>query len=50
MILETMENASLYYGVAPRMQRAFELLATIDLNALQGRNELEAAISSNISR
>ncbi len=51
MIFDTMENASLYYGVAPRLQQAFELLAQTDLNALPaGKTELDGSdIFVNIS-
>ncbi len=44
MILDSFKNASLYYGVCPRMQRAFELLATIDLAAVEaGKHELDGS-------
>ncbi|MFI3288724.1 MAG: YhcH/YjgK/YiaL family protein [Rikenellaceae bacterium] len=42
MILDSMKNAELYYGVCPRMKRAFELLAQTDLMALPvGKNPLD---------
>ncbi len=42
MILDSFKNAALYYGVCPRMQRAFELLANTDLSALEcGVTKLE---------
>ena len=30
MILDSLKNSALYYGVHPRMQRAFELIASTD--------------------
>ncbi len=42
MILDSFKNASLYYGVCPRMQRAFELLSKIDIATLEvGKHSLE---------
>lgn len=42
MILDSMKNAALYYGVCPRMQRAFELLAQTDLMSLpEGKTLLD---------
>lgn len=42
MIVDSMRNAALYYGVCPRMQRAFELLADVDLEALaEGKHTLD---------
>lgn len=42
MILDSLKNAELYYGVCPRMKRAFELLAQTDLMALPlGKNQLD---------
>ncbi len=42
MILDSMKNAELYYGVCPRMKRAFELLAQTDLMSLpEGKNQLD---------
>ncbi|MFR9602907.1 MAG: YhcH/YjgK/YiaL family protein [Rikenellaceae bacterium] len=35
MILDSLKNASLYYGVCPRMEKAFELLSQIDLSTLE---------------
>ncbi|MFI3283025.1 MAG: YhcH/YjgK/YiaL family protein [Rikenellaceae bacterium] len=35
MILDSFKNASLYYGVCPRMQKAFELVAQLDLVAIE---------------
>ncbi len=42
MILDSFKNASLYYGVCPRMQKAFELLAEVDLSTIEaGKHELD---------
>ena len=30
MILDNLKNAALYYGVSPRMKKAFELMASTD--------------------
>ena len=30
MILDSLKNSALYYGVSPRMQKAFELIASTD--------------------
>ncbi|MFI3270319.1 MAG: YhcH/YjgK/YiaL family protein [Rikenellaceae bacterium] len=42
MIVDSFKNAALYYGVCPRMKRAFELLAETNLEALEaGKHLLE---------
>lgn len=42
MILDSVKNSALYYGVNPRFQRAFEYLATVDLEAIEpGKYEIE---------
>lgn len=42
MILDSLKNGSLYYGIHPRLQRAFEFLAATDLRALApGRHEID---------
>ncbi len=42
MILDSFKNASLYYGVCPRMQKAFELLSKLDLTTLEaGKHSLD---------
>ena len=45
MILDNLKNAALYYGVGPRMKKAFELMASTDwtnvepgIHALEGRD------------
>ncbi len=35
MILDSFKNASLYYGVCPRMERAFELVSKLDLVSIE---------------
>ncbi len=40
MIVDSLKNAELYYGVCPRMQRAFELLADVDLASLEAGKHL----------
>ncbi|MFR9619744.1 MAG: YhcH/YjgK/YiaL family protein [Rikenellaceae bacterium] len=41
MIVDTLKNAHLYYSIAPRMQQAFELLATTPLEELsEGKHQL----------
>ncbi len=42
MILDSIKNASLYYGVCPRMKKAFELLAGLDLATItEGKHLLD---------
>ncbi len=42
MIADSLKNAALYYAVCPRMKRAFELLATLDLESLpEGKTQLD---------
>lgn len=42
MILDTFANASLYYGLTPLMQRAFEIVSNTDLASLSaGVHELD---------
>lgn len=42
MILDSLKNAALYYGVGPRMKRAFELIASRDWTAVEpGIHELD---------
>ncbi|WP_418982580.1 YhcH/YjgK/YiaL family protein [Alistipes sp.] len=42
MILDSLKNAALYYGVGPRMKRAFELIASTDWTKVEpGIHELE---------
>ncbi len=42
MIVDTLQNASLYYSICPRMQRAFELVAATNLAELEvGRHDLD---------
>lgn len=42
MILDSFKNSALYYSVCPRMQRAFELIASIDLDSLAaGKHQLD---------
>ena len=42
MILDSLKNASLYYSVCPRLERAFELISKIDwLTAEPGIHELD---------
>ena len=50
MILDSLKNGFLYYGINPRLQRAFEYLATTDLRALElGRHEIDGdAIFINV--
>ncbi len=42
MILDSLKNSALYYGVHPRLERAFELIAATDWMAMsEGIHELE---------
>lgn len=42
MILDSLKNRALYYGVHPRMKQAFELIEAIDLASLEpGIHELD---------
>ena len=42
MILDSLKNAALYYGVNPRMQRAFEAIASTDWTAMEtGIHEID---------
>ncbi len=42
MILDSIKNAELYYSVSPFMAKAFEYIATVDLDSLeQGRYEID---------
>ncbi|MFI3316182.1 MAG: YhcH/YjgK/YiaL family protein [Rikenellaceae bacterium] len=42
MILDSINNASLYYSVSPRLAKAFEWIAANDLNALEvGRHAID---------
>ncbi len=42
MIVDTFKNASLYYGLTPRMERAFEIISKTDFATLPtGVTELE---------
>ncbi len=42
MIIDSLKNAELYYGICPRMQRAFELVAATDLMSLpEGKTQLD---------
>lgn len=42
MILDTFENAALYYALTPRMERAFEIIASTDWSTMPvGVSELE---------
>ena len=42
MIFDSLKNCALYYGVHPRMKRAFELIAATDWTAMDpGIHELE---------
>lgn len=42
MILDSLKNAALYYGVNPRMKRAFELIASTDWTRMEpGIHELD---------
>ena len=42
MVLDTINNAHLYYGLGPRFVRAFEYLATTDFHALEkGKYEID---------
>ncbi len=42
MILDSLKNAVLYYGVNPRMKRAFELIASTDWTRMEpGIHELD---------
>lgn len=42
MILDSLKNAALYYGVGPRMKQAFELIASKDWTAVEpGIHELD---------
>ena len=42
MILDNLKNAALYYGLSPRMKKAFELMAATDWTTVEpGIHELE---------
>ncbi len=42
MILDSLKNSALYYGVAPRMKQAFDLIAATDWIAIEpGIHELD---------
>ncbi len=42
MILDSLKNAALYYGVSPRMKKAFELMASTDWTTVEpGIHELD---------
>lgn len=42
MILDSLKNAALYYGMGPRMKRAFELIASKDWTTVEpGIHELD---------
>lgn len=42
MILDSLKNSALYYGVSPRLQKAFELIASIDWTKMEpGIHELD---------
>nr|WP_295870870.1 YhcH/YjgK/YiaL family protein [uncultured Chitinophaga sp.] len=42
MVLDTINNAHLYYGLGPRFVRAFEYLATTDFHTLEkGKYEID---------
>ncbi len=42
MIVDSFKNASLYYSISPRMERAFELISQVDLAGLTaGRHDLD---------
>lgn len=42
MILDSLKNAALYYGVNPRMKKAFELVAATDWKTVEpGIHELD---------
>lgn len=42
MILDSLKNAALYYGVSPRMKKAFELIAATDWKTVEpGIHELD---------
>ena len=42
MILDALKNCALYYGTSPRMQKAFELIASTDWTAVEpGIHELD---------
>lgn len=42
MIVDSLKNAELYYGVCPRMKQAFELVAKTDLMSLpEGKSQLD---------
>lgn len=42
MILDNLKNAALYYGLSPRMKKAFELMASTDWTTVEpGVHELE---------
>ena len=35
MILDSLKNSALYYGVSPRMKQAFELIASTDWTTME---------------
>ena len=42
MILDSLKNSALYYGVSPRMKQAFELIASTDWTTMEpGIHELD---------
>ena len=41
MVIDKMENASLYYGLGPRFQKALEWLQTVDPNTLTPGERVE---------
>lgn len=50
MIVDSLNNRALYYGVSPRMQKAFEWIVSTDWTALEaGTHELDGkAIFANV--
>ncbi|WP_300737515.1 YhcH/YjgK/YiaL family protein [uncultured Alistipes sp.] len=50
MILDSLNNRALYYGISPRMQQAFEWIVSTDWNSLEaGTHELDGkAIFANV--
>lgn len=50
MILDSLNNRALYYGISPRMQKAFEWIVSTDWTSLEaGTHELDGkAIFANV--
>ena len=47
MILDSLKNSALYYGVSPRMKQAFELIASTDWTTMEpGIHELARTSTS----